>query len=124
MDANRIEIRGLRFEAVHGVLESERCSAQPFEVDLDLAVDTALAARTDDLGDTVDYVAVVACVRDVLAGPPRCLLERLAGDVVDRVLALPGVRGVTVALRKLAPPIETEVASVGVRVSKSRGGGR
>ena len=45
VDGDRIEVRGLRVDGVHGVLEQERMHAQPFEVDLDLYLDTVPAAR-------------------------------------------------------------------------------
>ena len=45
-DGDRIEVRGLRLDGVHGVLEDERRAPQPFEVDLDLYLDTTTAAAS------------------------------------------------------------------------------
>ena len=45
---DHIEIRGLRVVGIIGVLHEERVRAQPFEVDLDLEVDTREAGATDD----------------------------------------------------------------------------
>ncbi|MDE3085855.1 MAG: dihydroneopterin aldolase [Acidobacteriota bacterium] len=117
---DRIEIRGLVAEAVHGVGEAERLSPQPFEVDLDLYLDLAAAAAADDLGATADYAAAVDAVMGVLRGRHRALLETLAEDMAAAVLADPRVEAVTVAVRKLAPPVPERLRSSGVRVTRRR----
>ena len=117
---DRIEIRGLVAEAVHGVGEAERHSPQPFEVDLDLYLDLGPAAAADDLGTTADYAAAVEAVMGVLRGPHRALLEALAEDMATAVLADPRIEAVTVAVRKLAPPVPERLRSSGVRVTRRR----
>jgi dihydroneopterin aldolase len=104
----------------HGVHESELRSPQPFEVDLDLFVDAADAARSDDLADTADYGAVLDIVAVVVAGPPRRLLESLSEAIADAVLRTPRVERVVVAVRKLDPPVLYEVDSTGVRIERAR----
>ncbi len=117
--SDRIELRGLRVVGTHGVLREERERAQPFEVDLDLAVDLALAAVTDRLSDTVDYGAVIETAAAVVSGRPFELLEALAGAVADQVLALDlRITSVTVHLRKLRPPVPSDLATVGVRITR------
>lgn len=118
--ADRIEIRGLVAEAVHGVGEAERRSPQPFEVDLDLYLDLAPAAAGDDLGATADYAAAVDAAMAVLRGRHRLLLETLAEEMAGAVLADPRVEAVTVAVRKLAPPVPERIRSAGVRVTRRR----
>lgn len=120
MTADRIEIRGLRVDAVHGVLESERRGPQPFEVDMDLDIDAAAAAASDDLSDAADYAAAVAAATSVLEGAPRSLLETLAEDVAQAVLADRHVKAVTVVVRKLEPPVAGRLGSAAVRVTRSR----
>ena len=72
----------------HGVLPEERARAQPFEVDLDLAVDLAPAAASDRLSDTVDYAAVAETRgRGRVGSASFQLLEALAGAVAEAVLA-------------------------------------
>ena len=117
-----IEVRGLRVIGTHGVLLEEQERAQPFELDLDLAVDVAAAGASDDLGDTVDYGAVSQLAADLVAGPRSyALLEALATDMAGAILDLdPRIGAVTVALRKLRPPLPVDVATVGVRITRSR----
>lgn len=117
---DRIEIRGLQVDAVHGVLAEERTAPQPFEVDLDLYLDLAPAGTADHLEETADYAAAVTAAATVLAGAPRALLETLAEDIALAVLADPAIRTVTVAVRKLRPPVPEPLGSAGVRVTRSR----
>lgn len=119
---DRIEVRGIRVLGVHGVLPEERQRAQPFEVDLDLAVDLAAAGGSDDLADTVDYGAVTTLVAAVVAGPPSLsLLEALADRVARQVLDFDvRITAVTVSLRKVRPPLPFDMASVGVVVTRRR----
>jgi 7,8-dihydroneopterin aldolase/epimerase/oxygenase len=120
VEGDRVEVRGLRVDAVHGVLPSERLGPQPFEIDLDVYLDTAPAASSDDLADTVDYGAAVEAVLAVMRGAPHNLLESLAAALAEAVLAGRGVESVTVRVRKLRPPLEHDVASTGVRVHRRR----
>jgi 7,8-dihydroneopterin aldolase/epimerase/oxygenase len=117
---DRIELRGIRLLGVHGLLAEERRAPQPLEVDLDLDLDVAAAVASDDLADTADYGAAVAAAAVVVAGPPHDLLESLAGAIADAVLADDHVRSVTVAVRKLRPPIPHHMASAGVRITRRR----
>ena len=56
----------------------------------------------------------------VITGPPHRLLESLAAAVADVVLEDPHVEQVTVAIRKLRPPLPHHVASTGVRIHRHR----
>lgn len=120
--SDRIELRGLRVVAAHGVLAEEQERAQPFEIDLDLDVDLAGAAASDRIEDTVDYGAVVTAVAAAAAGPRSGLLERVAARVADAALAAAGPRAtaVTVSIRKLRPPVPADLASAGVRLTRLR----
>lgn len=118
-----IRLRGLRLVAVVGVLPEERERAQPLELDLDLAVDLAAAAGSDALEHTVDYGAVCDTVAATVAGSGARLLERLAAQVADAVLALDDrITSVTVEVRKLRPPVAHDLASSGVRVTRGPSG--
>jgi dihydroneopterin aldolase len=118
---DRIELRGLRVLGVHGVLPEEQVKPQPFELDLDLEVDLAKAGRSDALDDTVDYAGVVERAGAVISGPERYrLLEALAEAIAATALADGRVASVTVGLRKLEPPLEADIATVGVRITRRR----
>ena len=114
-----IELRGLRVLGVHGALAEEQNRAQPFEIDLDVEADLAVAGTSDQLADTVDYGAVAAAASAVVADERFRLLERLAERVAAQVAAVdPRIRAVTVAVRKLRPPVPVDLASAGVRITR------
>jgi dihydroneopterin aldolase len=119
---DRIELRGLRAVGTHGVLVEEQERAQPFEVDLDLAVDLRPAGVSDALADTVDYGSVADVVAAMVSGPRSfALLEALAWHVADAVLDVDHrITQVVVALRKLRPPLAVDIETVGVRVVRTR----
>jgi dihydroneopterin aldolase len=118
VSGDRIEVRTLRLVGVHGLLPEERSRPQPFEIDLDLEVDMTRAAASDDLVDTADYGAVIEVAAEVVAGAPHDLLESLAGAIADAVLRIAHVTSVTVAVRKLRPPVPFDVGSTGVRLTR------
>jgi dihydroneopterin aldolase len=119
---DRIEIRGLRLLGTHGVLPEERNRPQPFEVDADLVVSMVDAGSSDDLADTVDYAEVVQRIAAVVGGVNSfMLLEALAAAAAAEVLAVDGrVQAVTLAVRKLQPPLPADLSTVGVRITRSR----
>lgn len=118
---DRIELRGLRALGHHGALPGEQDRAQPFEIDLEIEVDTSRAGETDALADTVDYGTLAAAATRVVTDERWNLLERIAHRVAEEVLAADArAGGVTVTVRKLRPPVPLDLAAAGVRVSRSR----
>lgn len=116
-----IELRGLRFEAIVGVLPAEREAAQPLELDLDVHVDLSAAGASDDLADTVDY-SVLCDLAVAAASTEPYLLEHLATRIAEAVLgADQRIAAVDVAVRKLRPPVAHDLASSGVHVRRRRG---
>jgi dihydroneopterin aldolase len=116
LSGDRIELRGLRVLGTHGALPEEHDRAQPFEVDLDVAVDLRAAATSDGLDDTVDYGALAVRAAAVVTDERHVLLERVAQGIADAVLEDPRVRGVAVTVRKLRPPVPVDLATAAVRV--------
>lgn len=115
-----IELRGLRVLGRHGVTDEERSTAQPFELDMSVALDTSVAAVTDDVADTVDYQALAEDACAVIEERSFRLLEALAEAVAGAVLAHERVESVTVSVRKLRPPVPLDLASAGVRITRIR----
>jgi dihydroneopterin aldolase len=114
-----IELRGLRVAGVVGVLPHEQAQAQPLEIDLDIALDLAAAGTSDALGDTVDYGAVCAVAERVVSTTSFALLEALAEALAAAVLAADGrIDRVTVAVRKLRPPVPQQLSTSGVRITR------
>ncbi len=118
--ADRIELRGLVASGRCGVLPEELDRPQPLEVDLDIDLDLTRAATTDNLDETIDYGAVCSIVERVITTERFALLERLAERLADVVLGDERVLAVTVTVRKLRPPVPQQLATAGVRLTRSR----
>ena len=117
---DRIELRGLRVVGICGALPEEQVRPQPLEVDLDVELDLTRPGESDDLADTVDYGALCAAVERIAAHEKFTLLERMATRLADEVLADERVDAVTVAVRKLRPPVAQQLATSGVRITRRR----
>ena len=120
---DRLSLVGMRFEGRHGVLPDEKIHAQPFEVDIVLHADLAVAARSDHLADTADYAALFDLARGIVEGPSRNLIEALAGSIADAVLGATDPRlvaEVEVLVRKPNAPIDGAFRTVEVALVRAR----
>lgn len=115
-----ITLSGMRFEGRHGVSAEERAFPQLLEVDLVLEADLAPAGRSDDVADTIDYGPVIEIARGVVERNSFRLLEALAAALADKVLLLTPASAVTVAVRKLAVPVEADLDWAQVRIRRER----
>ena len=118
--ADVIALTGLRVRGFHGVFEHERRDGQEFVVDAALEVDTAPAAASDDLADTVDYGDLAQRLAAVVAGEPVDLLETLVARLAAECLADPRVRAATVTVHKPQAPIPLAFADVAVTIRRER----
>ena len=123
--SDRIVLTNMVFPGRHGVGEEERASSQPFEVDVEMVRDLRAAGLADDLALTVDYGEVFRICRTVVEGPSKHLIEALAEEIAERVLALgpePGVTEVIVRVRKPAVPLAGMLDHAGVEIVRCRSG--
>jgi 7,8-dihydroneopterin aldolase/epimerase/oxygenase len=118
--SDRIELRGLRLLGICGALPEERDRRQPLEVDVDVEADLSTPGGSDALDDTIDYGALCATIERVVTGERFTLLERLATRIAAEVLVDERVSSVTVAVRKLRPPVPQDLATSGVRITRRR----
>lgn len=119
MERDWIRLRAIRLYGHHGVYPDERERGQLFEVDVELGGDWSRAAATDRLDEAIDYVSVYRTVAQIITGPPRMLLEALAGEIAQRLLHQFPVTRVIVRVRKPFVQMPGPVGSVEVEVSRS-----
>lgn len=112
--SDRISLTGLRVRGHHGVYEHERRDGQDFVVDVELELDTAPAAASDDVTDTVHYGDLATRLAEVVAGDPVNLLETLAGRLLGVCLADERVDAATVTVHKPQAPIPLTFGDVSV----------
>jgi dihydroneopterin aldolase len=122
--ADRIELRGLAVRGNHGVFDHERRAGQDFIVDITVWIDLAAAATSDDLADTIDYGGLAQRAADIIGGPARNLIETVAAEIAEDVMADERVHAVEVVLHKPDAPIPLTFKDVAVVARRSRRGGR
>ena len=118
---NKISIRGLEVSACHGVLDFEKVNPQKFIFDLDLEVDFFSAAKTDDIGATVNYAEVGALIEKTAKVNTFNLIEKLACECAYSVLEnFEKVQKITLTCLKPQAPMPQKFESVGVTVGLER----
>jgi dihydroneopterin aldolase len=122
--ADRITLTGLTVRGQHGVFDFEKRDGQEFVVDLTLWLDLTEAAATDELSATVDYGRLAGLAADIVGGPSRDLIESVAAEIADAVMARYPVHAVEVTVHKPSAPIPLTFADVSVTIRRSVNGGR
>ncbi len=85
-----------------GVQEWERRTPQSVWIDLELAIDAARAASTDDVRQTVDYAQLVTSIKGLAQAQSYQLMETLAEAIASLVLRQSGTARVRVLVKKRA----------------------
>ena len=119
--AGHLEIRIRDLEAMFyvGVRKTEKGRRQRLRINVWLYVAETGRYDSDDLADTVSYSEVVSGIGRLAASENHTeLLETLAERIADLALAEPRVARAIVGIEK--PDIYPHVASVGVRIERSR----
>ena len=88
----------------------------PIELDIDIYTDLSVAGKSDDLTDTIDYGAVTEAATEICLSLQAQLLEHVAQRIADQLLALTPVSAVDITIKKLRPPIPSDIKSAAVRV--------
>ncbi len=96
MTSARLFLSGIRASGHHGARPGEKDEPQELVVDLDLTV----RVGSDDIEATADYRGVSDAVRDVITEGSYDLIEVMAHDVAERVLAFDHVTSVTAVVHK------------------------
>lgn len=114
---NRIEVNGIKLYAYHGCLKEEGVIGGHYVVDVMIDTDFSVAAETDDLSNTVDYVDVNRIVTEEMAIRSK-LIECVGWRIVEKIKALENVANVTVKVTKLSPPINGDVNNVAIIIQE------
>jgi len=117
---DELTISGIECFGHHGVLEHERRDGQTFVIDLTLGVDTAPAAGSDDLQDTVDYGSLVGQVKTAVESDPVDLIETLAQRIADVALLDNRVEWARVTVHKPDAPIDASFSDVALTITRTR----
>jgi dihydroneopterin aldolase len=118
--ADRLRLDDVRFYGHHGVSSAEQTVGVWFSVDAELTVDLAPAATSDDLASAIDYGLVARRIVDVGTRGRVNLIERLAGQIAQTLLAEFPAQEVRIRVRKLTPPLEGLVGTPSVELTRRR----
>ena len=109
-----IRVHDIKIHTNHGCMEEEAMIGSDYIVNATVKTDLNLSAKTDDLNDTVDYVAIYSIVFEEMKVRAK-LLETVVQRIIDRVLKEhKSVEKVTIEVQKLNPPIGGNVGYVSV----------
>jgi dihydroneopterin aldolase len=120
---DRIVLTNMVFQGRHGVGPAERANPQPFEVDVEIHLDTRPAGLADDLSRTVDYREIFDICRSVVEGPSRQLIETLAESIATAMLersAAAGAIEVLVRVRKPEAPLPGRLDHAAIEITRRR----
>ena len=121
MTEHIIRIKKASFYAYHGVLSEEQSVGGKFEADVDIHTDFSSAATSDSLKNTINYHMVYKFVHKLVLEKKYHLLETLASNIADALLAeYPAIKKVAFRIRKNNPPMGGVVDCVEVEVIKER----
>ena len=117
---DKIILKDMEFFGYHGVLPEERSLGQRFIIDLELELDLKPAGASDDVSRTVDYAAVFELAKNSVTGRSYFLIEALAEDIANRVLAQFPVEAVVVRVKKPQASIAGHFACMAVEIRRNR----
>ena len=116
----RVFIRDLVLPARIGIHDHERAQAQPVIINVDASVEEAVegadTTTTGTIADVVCYETLTKQIKEVLAGGHTDLVEVLAEEIADRLLA--DARIIRLRIRLEKPEAIAEAASVGVEIER------
>ena len=116
----RIYLKNIRLYAFHGCMDEEEKIGSDYVVNVFVDTDLNHSSLSDDLKDTVDYVALHAIVKKEMSIRAK-LLEKVADRVLKRILKEhPEVVLVNVKVAKRNPPIGGNVEEVAVERELNR----
>ena len=118
MEEGIIQINNVKLYAFHGCLEEEALIGGNYIVDIEIFTDYSLAAKNDDLTKTVDYCDVYQIVKREMKIRSK-LIEHAAERIANALKKeIDGIDKVNVQLTKIAPPVNGDVGSVSVIITK------
>jgi 7,8-dihydroneopterin aldolase/epimerase/oxygenase len=118
--SDRIILDAMVFSGTHGVYEEEQQNPQPFEVDVELALNLQPAGLSDDLALTIDYAKVFDTCRQIVESTRFNLIEALAEAIAQELLANFQADEVTIRIRKPEVQLGGTFRGAGIEIRRRR----
>jgi dihydroneopterin aldolase len=114
---NIIEVSGIKLYCFHGCLQEETRIGGHYRVNIKLETDFSLAAKNDDLSQTIDYVEVNKIVESEMNIPAK-LIEHVGQRIYTKLKdTFSACSRLEIQIIKLSPPINGDVESVSIKIS-------
>ena len=111
-----IFLQEVKVQTVLGVPEWERMKPQTVVLDIELAMPHSRSCQTDAIEDTIDYGQIVVRIRQLLAEKSFYLVEALAENIAQTIMAEFGTPWVKIRIAK--PGILPGVRQLGVVIER------
>jgi dihydroneopterin aldolase len=111
-------LRGLEVECIIGFIDWERRIKQKVLIDLELPIDCARAAASDDVADTLDYMSVTSRVREFVGESQFMLVETMAHRLALLLLEEFDIEWIRLSINK--PGAVRGSRDVGVSIERRR----
>ena len=116
----QIDVHGIRLYANHGCMQEEAIIGSHYEVNISVWANLSVSVQTDELKDTVDYVALYEITKEEVAKRAK-LLEVVCQRIIDRIMnEHSSVQRAYVNVAKLNPPINGDVERVALTFTAER----
>jgi dihydroneopterin aldolase len=113
-----IEVNSIKIYAFHGCLPEEGKIGGHYSVDVMLNTNFEIAAQTDDLNKTIDYVIVNQIVCEEMAIRSK-LIEHVGQRIINRLKKeISAIELVRLKLTKISPPINGDVDNVAIIIEE------
>ena len=111
----KIYLKNIRLYAFHGCMDEEEKIGSDYIVNVVVKTNLDKSSKSDQLKDTVDYVALHAIVKKEMEQRAK-LLEHVADRILNRIIEEhPSVQKAKVKVSKRNPPIGGNVEEVAVK---------
>jgi dihydroneopterin aldolase len=115
---NIIELNGIQLYTNHGCLSEEGKIGGHYTVDVKITTDFSAAFESDELADTVDYVAVNNIVTEEMDVRSK-LIEHVGHRIVKKLKKeIVNITQVQVKIIKHSPPIGGDVSNVAIIIEE------
>lgn len=113
-----IEVNGIKVYAFHGCLEEEGKIGGNYLVDVMLNTNFSIAAKTDDLTLTIDYVDINKIVCEEMAIRSK-LIEHVGQRIINRIKQeIKNIDYLKIKVTKICPPINGDVDNVAIIIEE------
>jgi len=111
---DKVFIKNLEIDAIIGIYDFERTKAQKVVLDLEMAWDNQVAAKSENIDDALNYKTLSDHLKDYVGSSQFQLIETLAEQIAKIVLEEFHVQWLSLTLHK--PDALDGATDVGVKI--------